>query len=88
MTGVPEELVTLPRDPYGPSSGRKPRTKKPKDNPLGTINERAGLSSPEGQRSPSILDEESGSPPGDGKAKNGQINTLARLLSGLHRNRN
>ncbi|KAH8823059.1 hypothetical protein DL96DRAFT_1532556 [Flagelloscypha sp. PMI_526] len=88
MTGVPEELITLPHDPYGPSRGRRPRTKKPKDNPLGTINEPAGLSSPDGQRSPNIFDEEGGSPPGDGKPKNRQINTLARLLSGLHRNRN
>jgi hypothetical protein len=103
MSGVPEELVTLPRDPYGPGSvgGRKQRSKKAKDagvTPLGTISESrsGGTLSPEGfgigggMKSPSILSEQedsSGSPPGDGKAKNGQINALAKLLR-LHRNNN
>ncbi|KAJ7128907.1 hypothetical protein C8R43DRAFT_1026320 [Mycena crocata] len=107
MNGVPWELDQLPRgqypnpvgDIFGAPPVRQPRTRKPKDLPLGTIAERppvpASQKSPEFQRrdaatsttdlsgSGSPREEEGGE--GPKKVPKAQINALAKMLSALRR---
>jgi hypothetical protein len=107
MEGIPWELDQLPRqqhanppdgDIFGqPPAARKPRTRKPKDPKLDTINERPNVGgskrSAEVQRrfeaSASMSDlQATGVEDGeDGpkKVQKGQINTLAKMLSALRR---
>jgi hypothetical protein len=102
MDGVPWELGQLPRqqhsspvdDIFGQPPARKPRTRKPKDHKLDTINER-----PLARRSPDyprrdaststtdLNDNHRSQEDGDypKKVQKGQINALAKMLSALRR---
>ncbi|KAJ7251804.1 hypothetical protein B0H12DRAFT_1118937 [Mycena haematopus] len=104
MNGVPWELGQLPRgqypDPVGDIFGappvRQPRTRKPKDLPLGTIAERppAPQKSPDFQRRDAAASTTDLSMPGSPREEDGdgpkkvpkaQINALAKMLSALRR---
>jgi len=106
MNGVPWELDQLPRgqhpnpvgDIFGSPPVRKPRTRKPKDVKLDTINERpqgssASQKSPEFRRDAATSTTDLGSggavEDADGhhnrKVQKGQINALAKMLSALRR---